>query len=402
MSSGESALKSDDLFSSDGRNQLRLNPRLPEAQHNLFTRAWREHVDGRFRGQVGIVTSGSSGEGAGRLIALSETALKESAAAVNEHLRATASDVWMKTLPGFHVGGLGILVRASLSGARVVESTLERWRAEEFFRELEDSSATLLSLVPTQLFDLVMLKKRAPSRLRAVVIGGGRLVPDLYHEARGLGWPVLPSYGLTECCSQVATASLDSLEWVPKDVPRLRPLRHVRVRISSEGAIEISSSALLAGQIMFSADGRSWFADPKRVEPDGDTWFQTEDRGRLGLSGDLVVEGRTVDFVKIGGEGVVISRLEERFEKLKLIRGIGFDAALLAADDPRLGARIVLITTGSEVETAALVEAFNRDVMPYEKIRGVHQVARIPRSALGKLLRIEALLAVGLKPLVNL
>ena len=40
--------------------------------------------------------------------------------------------------------------------------------------------------------------------------GGGALDPSLYKQARDLGWPLLPSYGLTECGSQVATASLSS------------------------------------------------------------------------------------------------------------------------------------------------------------------------------------------------
>ena len=35
------------------------------------------------------------------------------------------------------------------------------------------------------------------------------------------------------------------------------------------------------------------------------------------------------------------------------------------------------------------VEAFNAQVLPFERIRRAHRVAKIPRSPLGKLLRRE-------------
>ena len=47
--------------------------------------------------------------------------------------------------------------------------------------------------------------------------GGGAVSDELYRDARALGWRVLPSYGMTECCSQVATALSDSPELVNQD-----------------------------------------------------------------------------------------------------------------------------------------------------------------------------------------
>jgi acyl-CoA synthetase (AMP-forming)/AMP-acid ligase II len=179
------------------------------------------------------------------------------------------------------------------------------------------------------------------------------------------------------------------------------PLSHVQVRIAESGAIEISSPALLTGQITFAKDGSSRLIDPKRTEADGRIWFRTEDRGQLADSGAVQVEGRTIDFVKIGGEGVVLSRLEEKLESTKATHRIQFDAVVLAAADERLGAKIILISTGPERETESLTAAFNNAVLPFERIRSRHYLAAIPRSALGKLLRFDALTAVGLKPVIN-
>lgn len=367
-----------------GENHLLLNPRLPVAVKERFETAWLRFVPPK-SGQIGIVTSGSSGDSIGRLILISKTALLANAESVNSRLQSTSDDIWMKTLPDFHVGGLGIYARAYLSGARVCESRLERWDPLLFHRELVQADASLLSLVPTQLFDLVSAGLQSPARLRAAVIGGGRLESSLLERALQLGWPALPSYGCTECGSQVATALS------PQD-PRLMPLSHADVRIGSDERFEIRSRALLNGQIVFD-DTSGELVDPKR-----DGWFFTEDRGCIKPDGSLEIFGRTADFVKVGGEGVLVSRLEDRLEKIRVDHRIAGDVAILAAHDERLGAMIILLSTGDNATTDIVVSEFNAAVSPFERVRSVFQVSEIPRSALGKLLRAQALAAVGLQP----
>ncbi len=346
-------------------NQLLLNPRLPRDVCAAFEKAWLQVRN--LENQIGIATSGSS-SGHGKLIVLSRDAILASARAVNERLDSTSEDVWFKALPDFHVGGLGILARAHLSGARVREYSRDKWEPQAFMRDLD--GATIVSLVPTQLFDLVQSEFRAPESVRAVIVGGGRLDESLRLRARELGWPVLASYGLTECSSQVATS-------LSPDEPALKFLSHVEARVT-EGRIEIRSPALLTGVI------EEEFTDPKR-----EGWFLTEDLGEV--EGDeLRVHGRSQDFVKVGGEGVSIPRLEDRLKSL----GYKGDAAVLAAYDERLGAKIVLLAT---VGAESLKEEFNRDVAPFERAREAYTVEAIPRSALGKLLRPQALALVGLK-----
>lgn len=374
---------------SSSDNTLLLNPRMPGDQKKRFEKAWENWVEGRLSGQVGIATSGSSGESLGRLIVISRKALLTSAAAVNERFLSNQEDVWFKTLPDFHVGGLSIYARAHLSGAQVIEDKSEKWSVKSFHRALSDAKATLLSLVPTQLYDLVQGGFSAPRSLRVVVIGGGRLESELYEKALNLGWPVLPSYGLTECSSQVATATTTHQ-------PALIPLAHVQIRIAdrtdeanssvglSGGRIEIKSDALLTGQILVHEKGDE-FRDPKI-----DGWFQTEDIGFLNEDGSLSILGRSQDFVKIGGEGVLVSRLEERLENLRLQLSCSFDAAILAVPDQRLGSVLVLLTTASGPEVEKLLSDFNESVFPFERIRRFYSVSEIPRSSLGKLLRAQA------------
>lgn len=308
---------------------------------------------------VWVSTSGTSG--ALKLVALSKDAILSSAAAVNAHLDAQRSDVWSRVLPSFHVGGIGIDARAHLTGSRV---EVFDWDPQRFAR----GGFTLSSLVPAQVRDLVTAKLRVPGGLRAIVVGGGSLPDDLHAAASQLGWPLLPSYGLSEAASQVATATPGSTD--------LRILSHLRVRID-DGRIVLSGSSLLTGYAFPDGEGRPVFVDPKI-----DGWFVTEDRGEV--EGSLLrVFGRSRDFVKIGGESVDLVRLDRVLDE---VRG-SVDAAILAVSDDRLGHVIHVATTAADAQP--IVEAFNASVLPFERIRAVHRVDSIPRTPLGKLRRQE-------------
>lgn len=346
------------------KSQILLNPRMADAQKefiykNIPVRDFPDHF--------WIASSGSTAKSAfdHKFAALSKKAVLASAAAVNRHLQASSKDVWLSSLPSFHVGGLGILARAYLAGTHVV--SLEKWDPEQFCDVLEHVGVTLTSLVPAQVFDLVAKKSTPSKRLRGVIVGGGAISPTLLHEAVALGWPLLPSYGLTECSSQVATAI---------DEKGLRVLDHVEVKIT-EGRIAIKSESLLSAYAFLSESGAS-IEDPKV-----DGWFLTQDCGELS-NGYLTMLGRQDDFIKIGGESVMMSRLNGLFENARMHAQIDFDAAIFAMEDERLGSVVNLAVTSEKFQK--LVDAYNALVLPFERVRKVHVIDRIPRSALNKLL----------------
>jgi len=358
-----------------GKTELLLNPRM-----NVEERARLESLASiaPIRGHVWVATSGSTGSI--KLTALSKEALLASAEAVNGHLGSDRDDVWLCILPRFHVGGLGIHARAFLTGARLLE---DAWNPERFVATCGGEGVTLTSLVPTQVHDLVVRSFPAPAALRAIVVGGGRLDDDLYASARGLGWPILPSYGLTECCSQVATAPLDSLSSSRK--PDLEVLRHVEVRRDENGLLALRGSSLLTGYALEDDAGSRRFVDP-RV----DGWFVTEDLGAItAVEGRrfLRVEGRSGEFVKIGGESVDLTRLQSIAEKLASSAEPPCDAAIVALPDPRLGFVIHLVATSDRVDV--LVARFNERVLPFERARAAHRVEAVPRTTLRKLLRAD-------------
>jgi o-succinylbenzoate---CoA ligase len=330
-------------------------------------------------GHIWLATSGST---AFKWVGLSKEALLTSAQAVNQHLESTASDQWVSALPFFHVGGLSVWARGYLSGAAVSEFKLPagKWQCLDFCKFIETVSGTLTSLVPTQLYDLVHLEIKPPKSLRAVIIGGGKLVPELYYKAVQLGWPLLPSYGLTECASQVATADLGS--WKNKEYPSFTLLSHMQVKQQNE-RLAFKSPSLLSSYAYFE-NKKIHFLDPK-VEG----WFVGEDRGEV-MENYLKIWGRTDSLIKIGGESVDLAHLECHFQAICLQMKIKQEMTLVAMPDSRLGHAIHLAVVGcSSAILTPVIESFCLTVLPFERIRAVHHLPFLPKSALFKIIKKE-------------
>ena len=341
---------------------LLLNPRLPTAVQERV----RATMFPELREHVWVATSGTGGRL--KIVALSRDAVEASARAVNEHLGCDGRDVWLNALPLFHVGGLGILVRASLAGARH-EILSGAWDAAAFCAAAERTGATLSALVPAQVHDLVRARCRAPRCVRAVVVGGGALPEKLRREAVALGWPLLPSYGLTEAASQVATArsGTDEAEWLPL-------LGHVEAQISDDGVLALRGASLLSGWMIFDAAGAARWEDPKRGG-----WYRTADRAEL-RGGEIRVLGRADDLVKIRGELVDVAALETALQE-RVSSGV---VIVRAEADERNGAvlRVRAENPAALSEARAAVDTFPPFARPE-----IFEMAPIETTALGKPLR---------------
>lgn len=198
---------------------------------------------------------------------------------------------------------------------------------------------------------------------------------SLYSQAVALGWKLLPSYGLTECSSQVATTELSRAGEAAS--PPLRLLSHVEVRLAPNGCLEIRSRSLLTCYACKKNENLQ-IDDPKK-----EGWLTTEDRGVV-KEAHLQIFGRSSTFIKIGGESCDLLRLEHILEELKLAHQIASDMALVPVEDARLG-HVIHLAAIPTPAIVPLVEAFQKRVLPFERIRHIHYLESLPRTALSKL-----------------
>lgn len=401
-------MKPESTLSSQARG-LQLNPRLaPETKH-LLASAWAKHADEieTFApGAVGILTSGSTQSQSNEvsIVLLGESAVRASAEAVNRHLGITAHHTWGLMLPTFHVGGYMIPERAQLSNSRVATFS-EAWSAVSAVRFLEENHVTHLSLVPTQVFDIVAENLKSPPSLEAVIVGGGRLDSFLKARASILGWPLLESYGMTEFASQIATEVVGGAEQDRSGGNQnlsgwMKVLSHLEVESdSASGRLRVRGTSSLSGYLVVSlSSGESRIV--KRTDENG--YWLTQDRVEVLRRHDgawLKFIGRATDVVKVLGENVDLARVRQyaaeamKTELLTSVPEANLVWEIVAIPDARREHEIVFVVERSNqfksdsqaADWLSLLRAsLERRLLPVELPTQAKVVREFPRSAIGK------------------
>jgi O-succinylbenzoic acid--CoA ligase len=290
---------------------------------------------------VVIHTSGTTGRP--KPVELTYGNFHASAVANAQNLGVQPDDRWLCCMPLFHVGGLSILTRSAVNQTEAVIH--DGFDLDEVKQALAEERITLVSLVPTQLSRLLDAGVTAP-HLRAALIGGGPIPKDLLARAP---FPIIPTYGMTETCSQVWTG---------------KPLPGAEIVNGPEGELLI----------------RGPMVAPNAIADDG--WLHTGDRGHIDEQGNLTVEGRIADTIVTGGENVAVAEVEEALLSHPAIK----DAAVVGRPDDEWGQAIhaFVVVVG---DTATLDEHLRTRLAGYKVPKELHEIHEIPRNAAGKILR---------------
>ncbi len=324
-------------------------------------------------GSVHFQTSGSTGTA--KQIVITKEALLLSARAVNDWLRVDPTSVWGLALPLHHVGGFGVAARAFAAGCRL--SVYEgKWDAARFAQWIGEMGVTHVSLVPTQIHDLLAAGLQAPSSLVAVVVGGGKLSNEAGQASRDKGWPVLASYGMTEAASQIATQSLASIA-APYADSALELLPIWEVEETPEDLLRIKGEALFAGTIEQGIFHRR----------EGE-WFTTQDRVTVSVR-TLTPHGRADSLVKVMGELVDVEAVEKRFFELAqgTIREGTF--AVIAIPDPRRENSLIAVFETPDPAAEAAYATYQSQAPGPERFTRLLYLKIFPRTDLGKIRRAE-------------
>lgn len=307
-----------------------------------------------------VATSGTTGQPKG--VVLSVSGLRASAAAVSEALGAEPGDRWLCCLPLHHVAGLAVMGRSWVAGVAPVAHP--RFDVEAVGEAARGGHTTLVSLVPVMLRRLLDAGVQV-GRFRRILVGGSALPPDLDERARGLGAPVVTTYGLTETWGGIAHNG--------------HPLTGVAVRLEDSGEILVRGSMVMTGYR--SAHGVAAGA----LAPDG--WLRTGDVGRFDSDGRLHVVDRLRDLVITGGVSVGPSEVEA---VLATHPGVA-DVCVAGAPDPEWGERVVAyVVPRDPAAPPALADlrAFARPHLAAAKLpRAVALVDAVPRTPGGKPIR---------------
>jgi O-succinylbenzoic acid--CoA ligase len=332
---------------------------------------------------VAILTSGTTGRP--KAAVLSHASMAASAAAWSAALPAATG--WVLCLGLAHVAGVGVAWRAI--GAGVPLRTIPAFDAALVLDALRHRPASHASLVPAQLIrllDAADREARGPghANLRAVLLGGAPIPPDLVTRALAAGWPVVPTYGLTEAGSGVSALATGDVAAHPGSAGR--PLPGVEVRIADPaadgtGELQVRTPAAFSGYLGHPE------ATAAAFEADG--WLRTGDAGRIDEDGFLHVLDRRDDLLVSGGENVFPAEVEAVIAEHPAIA----EAGVAGRADPTWGAvpvASVVLRPGAPVPSDADLQAFCRArLAPYKIPVAFLVVAALPRTESGKLRRVE-------------
>ena len=320
--------------------------------------------------QLLMATSGTGGQP--RVVELTGQNLRSSVLASAARLGLKRNDVWLACLPVYHIGGLAIFLRCAQAGATAL--LMEGFDPVAVLDALVKQQVSHISLVPAMLHRLLDADRdfHPPATLKVVLLGGAAAPPDLVQAALHQGWPLCPTYGLTETASQVATLYPPPRRWEQGCVGF--PLQHTDIRIDQHsGTIKVRGASV--AEYARGAGGRQ-----KLMDEQG--WLDTGDLGWLDEAGMLYVIGRGDEVLISGGENIHPRMLEQELLRCPGVEDVAVSAL---ADDVWGEALAVLYCGAANLDQVRIWAKQNLQGAFVPKY--FFRTDILPRNGMGKLLR---------------
>jgi acyl-CoA synthetase (AMP-forming)/AMP-acid ligase II/NAD(P)-dependent dehydrogenase (short-subunit alcohol dehydrogenase family) len=295
-------------------------------------------------------------------------------------------DVVAAVLPLFHIFGMQVTMNLALhAGATLV--TLPRYTLESFLSAVATYKVTRTELVPP----IVLALAKQPevddydlSSLRVITSGAAPLGPDLaLVAAQRLGCRIKQGYGMTELAGASHLApdtGRNDPEFIAPGMPgvesRVVDAAGRDVPLGERGELLVRAPAAMLG----------YRNNPQATADtlDADGWVHTGDIAIADEQGWFRVVDRVKELIKYKGYQVAPAELEDVLVTHPAVA----DCAVIGSPDAEAGElpkAFVVLKAGHSEE--GLLDWVAERVAPYQRIRLLEVVERVPKSASGKILR---------------
>jgi acyl-CoA synthetase (AMP-forming)/AMP-acid ligase II len=295
-------------------------------------------------------------------------------------------------VPLFHVSGCHSVFLLSLRGGRPIVM-MYKWDTEKALQLIEKERITMISAVPTMLWDLMqspLFKEYDTKSLFSVGAGGAAqppLLPDLIAKQvpdsfAGTG------YGLTESNAAGFAATGNSYQYKPRSVGTITPI--VDVKICDEDGNEVAQGE--AGEIFLRSPTvvqGYWNKPEANAETFKDNWLITGDVGYLDDEGYLFLTDRIKDMIIRGGENIYSAEIESCI----LGRDDIMETAAFGVPHETLGEELAVVVytkAGTELSVADIQAHVKSELAGFKVPSHVFFVNEaLPKNPSGKVLKKE-------------
>ncbi|WP_420383531.1 class I adenylate-forming enzyme family protein [Novosphingobium sp.] len=305
-------------------------------------------------------------------------------AAILAHMPQQAT---LLVYPLFHISGLGAgFLSPFIAGSKVI--VLRRWNPAEALRLIGSEGVTLLSGVPTMLWDLLREVGNGGdgtglATLRNVASGGQALpvnLLDAIHAACPLAM-MGTGYGMTECAGALAQAVGADFMRKRASAGRVLPLADVRTAAVDGTVLHAGETGEIQVRGPFVMTGYWNRPDATAAAFTADGWLRTGDVGFVDDESYIFIVDRVKDMIISGGENIFCAEVERVLGEQPGV----IECAAFGLPDARLGERLVAVVRGQGLVPAALIEAVAGGLARYKAPTALIVMSdSLPRNVLGK------------------
>jgi fatty-acyl-CoA synthase len=310
------------------------------------------------------------------------------------HTTVTDRDVYLHTLPMFHVNGWGMPFAMTGLGAKQV--VIRKIDGAEILRRVEKHGVTVMCAAPAVAAAVLEAAQtwegEIPGRDRVRIIMAGAPPPTktIARVEEELEWEFIQIYGLTETSplltvnrSRAEYDGLSAEERAAKLTRAGAPALGVTLRIDdAEGTRGASSGEVLARSNVV-LEGY-WDQPEESATALRDGWFHTGDGGAIGEDGYLTITDRKKDIIITGGENVSSIEVEDVLFSHPAVA----EVAVIGVPSEKWGETIkalVVLAEGQEATEADLIAWCKDKAAGYKAPTSIEFRDELARTATGKL-----------------
>jgi cyclohexanecarboxylate-CoA ligase len=336
-------------------------------------------------------------------IAHSSNTLRYATEGICKRWELTGDDIYLVVCEFGFVGGLVFGYFPPLfNGATGI--LVNRWRAEEALRLIEEHRCSYVLSMPTHSADLIKAKSESGLQLPSMRV---LAAPGLTRERRiamreAFGVPPLGDYGLSEVPGHAAHGLHEPDEKI--FLTEGRPYDGTEIRIVDEAEHAVPPNTV--GSVIVNGPSRFLgFLNNDELTRDSLTdWggYRTGDLGYLDEDGEFVYVGRSKDIIRRGGVTIVPSEVEPVILRHPHVH----EVAIVPLPDERLGERAcaaVILVEGTVAPTLEELQQFleQEGVAKYTWPESVEVFEDFPRTPSLKVVKRDVVKEILERPAVT-